>query len=166
MHIREGSAGDLPSLTDLYNHYVVNTAITFDLEPFTVEARSAWFERFGRTPRHRLLVLDDGSSLLGYACSGALRPKAAYDRSVETSIYLDPAHCGQGHGRRLYGALLDLLAEAGVHRCYGVITAPNPASEQLHRSLGFQPIGRMSECGRKFDRWWDVIWMERTLGAS
>lgn len=179
--IREARAEDRAAIVDIYNHYVEHTAITFDLTPFTLTERSGWFETFGllgdarpvgedtpvdRPRRHRLLVLEDAGvpgGLAGYACSGPLRPKAAYDRSVETTIYLHDRARGRGLGRRLYGALLDALAAADVHRCYGVVTLPNDASMALHAALGFTEVGRLTECGRKFDRWWDVAWMEKGL---
>jgi phosphinothricin acetyltransferase len=179
--VREAQAADRAAIVDVYNHYVEHTAITFDLTPFTVATRAPWFETFGilgedrpagadapeEPPRrHRLLVIEDATlpgGIGGYACSGPLRPKAAYDRSVETTVYLHPDARGRGLGRTLYGALLDALAASDVHRCYGVITLPNDASMALHARLGFREVGRLTECGRKFDRWWDVVWMERGL---
>lgn len=161
--LRPAVEADLPALTAVYNHYVTHTAITFDLEPFTPGARRSWFEGFGTDPRHRLLVAERAGRVLGYACSGRLRPKAAYDASVETTIYLAPEACGRGLGRRLYGRLLEELAAAGVHRCYGVVTLPNDASLALHHALGYREVGRLHECGRKFDRWWDVAWLEKGL---
>ncbi|MEE4298231.1 MAG: N-acetyltransferase family protein, partial [Pseudomonadales bacterium] len=87
--------------------------------------------------------------------------RAAYDRSVETSIYLAPAAVGRGLGEPLYRHLLDAIDATDVHRAYGVITVPNPASIALHERLGFSEVGRLSECGRKFDRWHDVAILER-----
>lgn len=164
--IRPATLDDLPALTGIYNHYIETTAFTFDLTPFSAEARRPWFDAFAAEGRHRLLVAEDAEDagrLLGYACSGPLRPKAAYDRSVETTIYLQPEACGRGLGPRLYGALLETLVAAEVHRCYGVITVPNPASLRLHERLGFREVGRLTECGHKFGRWWDVVWMELGL---
>jgi phosphinothricin acetyltransferase len=149
-HIRAAALADLAAVTAIYNHYVETSAYTFDLHSFT--------------GRHRLLVAeDDDGRLLGYACAGPLRPKAAYDRSVETTIYLHPDARGSGLGPRLYGALLKLLAANDVHRCYAVVTMPNPASIHLHERLGFREVGRLTECGFKFDRWWDVVWMEKGM---
>src|SRR4051812_42601833 len=86
--VRPAIAADLPALTDLYNHYIRHTPITFDLQPFTVEGRRAWFEQHALTGRHRLLVADAASSgLVGYASSSLFRPKAAYATTVEASVY-------------------------------------------------------------------------------
>ncbi|HSG88088.1 MAG TPA: GNAT family N-acetyltransferase [Pseudomonadales bacterium] len=162
--IRAAGPADLAAVTAIYNHYIETSAYTFDLHAFAPEARRPWFEGFRTAGRHRLLVAEGaGGDLLGYACSGPLRPKAAYDRSVETTIYLHPDARGSGLGPRLYGALLDLLAANDVHRCYAVITVPNPVSIRLHERLGFREVGRLTECGFKFDAWWDVVWMEKGL---
>ncbi|MDZ7827358.1 MAG: N-acetyltransferase family protein [Gammaproteobacteria bacterium] len=167
--IRPALMDDLPGIIAIYNHYVRHTAMTFDLEPTSVEARREWLAGFDAEGRHQLLVLveDAGGNetITGYAYSGPMRPRAAYDRSVETSIYLHPDAGGRGLGTRLYTGLLDRLAATDVHRCYGVITVPNPGSIRLHEKLGFVEVGRLTECGRKFDRWWDVVWMERGMEA-
>ena len=161
--IRDAVQDDLAAIVAIYNHYVVHTVATFDLTPVRVDERQAWFAQFASHSRHRMLVATGpADDLLGYAYSGPLRPRAAYDRSVETSIYLRPDAIGQGLGTRLYGNLLDGLALTDVHRCYGVITWPNPDSIRLHERLGFREVGRLTECGHKFDQWWDVVWMERS----
>ncbi|MEO0869641.1 MAG: N-acetyltransferase family protein, partial [Cyanobacteria bacterium J06642_11] len=99
----------------------------------------------------------------GYATSSKFSQKAAYDTSVETSIYLLPDAQGQGLGTRLYETLFESLADADVHRAYAGITLPNPASVALHQKLGFHSAGRYREVGRKFDQYWDVEWFEKSL---
>jgi phosphinothricin acetyltransferase len=154
---------DLASLTEIYNHYVKATPITFDIEPFTVEARRPWIEQFAEQGPHRLLVAEVSDRILGYACSQRFRVKAAYDTSVETSIYLAPDATGRGLGRRLYAALFEALRGEDLHRAYAGITLPNAASIALHRSAGFRRIGLYREVGRKFGRYWDVEWYEKEL---
>jgi phosphinothricin acetyltransferase len=161
--IRTGTIEDLSAVTDIYNHYVRTTAITFDLEPFTVEARREWFSHYAETGPHRLLVAVDGDRVLGYATSGKFRDKAAYLPSVEVTIYLAPGAGGRGLGRALYTSLFDAVAGEGLHRAYAGIALPNEASIELHRSFGFTEVGVMTEVGRKFDKWWDVLWMQREL---
>ena len=162
--LRTGTRADLPRIVEIYNHYVANSVATFDTTPIRVEDRHEWIEQFG-DDRHRLLVLEQDGIVQGYAYSGRVRPRAAYDRSVETSIYLAPDTIGQGLGEQLYGALLGHLDGTDVHRIYGVITLPNPGSVRLHERLGFREVGRLTECGLKFGKWWDVAWLERP-GAS
>jgi len=162
--IRPAIAGDLSALTDIYNHYVVNTAITFDLRPFAPEERRAWFEEHATTGRHRLVVaVDDDGALLGYATTSRWRPKAAYDTTVEASVYCHPGAVGRGCGTGLYGALFESISGEDVHRIVAGVSLPNPASIKLHERCGFRPVGVFPSVGRKFDKYWDVAWFERPL---
>jgi phosphinothricin acetyltransferase len=161
--VRTAVAGDLPALTDIYNHYVVNTAITFDLQPFTPEGRRAWFDEHSPTGRHRLLVAADEGIVLGYATSSRWRPKAAYDTTVETSVYCRADAVGRGIGTALYTALFDALRSEDIHRVVAGVSLPNPESIALHERFGFRPVGVFPGVGRKFDRLWDVSWFERPL---
>lgn len=154
--IRRVEQGDLPALLAIYNHYVVHTPTTFDLDPRTLIQRQAWFDTFALSGRYQCFVAVKDGAAIGWACSGRFRPKAAYDTTVETSIYLAPGEVGKGLGRTLYRTLFDALAGEDIHRAYGVVTLPNPASEGLHRAMGFAPIGTMDEVGRKFSRFWNI----------
>ncbi len=164
-NIRPASATDLEAITRIYNYYIEHTAITFDISPYAPKDREAWFTRHQPGSRYQLWTLTLQDKVAGYACSGPLRSKAAYDTSVETSIYLAQQAIGQGLGRALYQHLLDSLKHSAdpIHRCYGIITQPNDASMALHHRLGFKEVGRLSEVGFKFDRYWDTIWMELAL---
>ena len=164
MRIRGATSGDLPRLLEIYNHYVVNTPVTFDVNPLSLELRTRWLEGFSEPGPHRLLVGDVNGRVAGYASSGTFRTKSAYAQSVETSIYLDPDDCGSGLGTALYARLLsDLAADDAVHRAYGGITMPNDASVVLHERQGFKRVGTFGEVGFKFGRYWDVAWFERAL---
>lgn len=164
--IRAGRGEDLPALVDILNHYIRDTHHTFDVEPFTPSARAGWLAGFADTGPHRLLVCEDASGMLGYACSTCFRPKAAYARSVETSIYLRPGAEGRGLGRALYGALFAELEREAVHRAYAVIALPNPVSVALHTQLGFHSAGVLREVGFKFGHYWDVEIFEREMKAA
>ena len=161
--VRPGRLEDLPALTDLYNRYVRETPVTFDVEEWTVDRRQEWFDHYADTGRHRLLVADDGGAVLGYVTTSPLRPKAAYATSVETTVYLRPDATGQGLGKLLYDKLFEVLADEDVHRAFAGVALPNDASEALHRRLGFEEIGVYAEVGRKFGRYWDVRWFQRKL---
>ena len=161
VYIRNATEADIESLTGIYNHYVVNSHITFDLKPVSIENRLEWLSRYNRDDAHRLLVAETDQRVLGYASSSQFRVKPAYRNSVETTIYLDPDATGMGVGQRLYAALLDELTNSRVHRCYGIVALPNDASVKLHRQLGFEEVGHFSEVGFKFDRYWDTLWLEK-----
>ena len=161
--IRPANRADLPRLTEIYNHYVVHSPITFDLEPYTVERRGAWFEQFAPAGRYRLLVAEEDGLVVGYAGATRFRVKPAYDTTVETTIYSSPEMVGRGIGRELYAALFAALAGEDVHRIVAGYTLPNPASAKLHEQFGFNPVGVFSEVGFKFGKYWDVQWTERPL---
>ena len=161
--IREVRDDDLPALTRIYNHYVANTHVTFDIRPFSVGERGAWLAQFdGR--RYRCLVAEDPDNvILGYACTTPLKAKPAYATSVEISVYLDPDATGRGIGQALYAALFRAIGNEDLHRAYAGIALPNPASMSLHRRFDFRVLYTMNEVGRKFDRYWDVTWLEKKL---
>lgn len=167
VRIRPARASDLSALTDLYNHYVTSSPATFDIEPFTLEQRREWMSHYAEHGPHRLLVAEDGGGrLLGYTGTGRFRPKAAYETSVETTVYLAPDATGRGLGRMLYTALFDAIEGEDVHRAFAGITMPNPASDALHRAFGFEPIGVFHEAGRKFGRFWSVQWFEKRFAGA
>ncbi|MFJ8674236.1 GNAT family N-acetyltransferase [Streptomyces sp. NPDC093589] len=188
VQVRAGVETDLPALTDLYNHYVRETPLTFDTEPFTAEQRRPWLLSHPQDGPHRLLVAreagDDpkggpgdgpkggpgdgprgapGGDLLGYATSSAFRPKPAYATSVEVTVYCAPHAAGRGVGTLLYDALFTALAGEDIHRAYAGIAQPNEASHALHTRFGFRHIGTYTEVGRKFGRYWDVAWYQKDL---
>jgi len=161
--IRPATRADLARLTEIYNYYVVNTPITFDLEPLTVEAREPWFEEHSARGPHRVMVAVEDGMVIGYASTGRFRVKRAYDTTAESSIYCAPEATGRGIGTKLYAALFEAIAGENVHRIVAGYVPPNPGSEKLHAQFGFRPVGRFTEQGYKFGRYWDVVWLERPL---
>lgn len=161
--VRRAVREDLPELTALYNHYIETSACTFDLKPYTVEQRTPWFEQFRETGRYQLFVALAGGKLVGYAGSMQYRAKAAYDPSVESTVYVRNGAGRHGTGTRLYETLFAALAKEDVHRVYAGITMPNPASIALHKRFGFTLAGAYNQVGRKFDRYWDVEWYEKRM---
>ena len=165
--IRAATRDDLPALTAIYNHYVVNTAITFDLQTFTAGERLAWFDEHRTSGPHRLLVAtSDLGQILGYASSSRWRPKPAYDTTVEATVYCHAEAIGKGCGTALYAALFAALEDEDVHAIVAGISLPNPASVSLHERFGFRQVGVFHAVGRKFDRFWDVAWFERAVGRK
>lgn len=156
-------ADDLDALNDLYNRDVLQTPVTFDVEPIGMDSRREWFTHYAERGRHRLLVAVEDGRLVGYTTSSPWRPKHAYETSVETSVYVAPGSTGRGIGSPLYTALFKAVAREDVHRAYAGITQPNPASVALHERFGFRLVGIFAEQGRKFGRYWDVAWYEKLL---
>lgn len=161
--IRRARLSDLGQIVEIYNHYVINTAITFDIDPYTVETRRGWFDQFGDAGPHQLLVAEVDGDIMGYAGTMPFRPKAAYAQSVETTVYLRGDASGQGLGSKLYDALFEALEGAPVHRLLAGMTVPNQASDALHAKHGFEPCGLFHEVGFKFGKYWDVQWYDRVL---
>lgn len=164
MRIRHGREDDLPRLLEIYNHYIQHSHATFDTELLGLHDRLQWFSAFTETGRHRLYVVETGEGLMGYASSQTFRARAAYDRSVETSVYLAPESHSAGLGSALYAQLLEALEEdESVHRAYGGVSLPNEPSVALHQRFGFKRVATFSEVGFKFGRYWDVAWFERAV---
>jgi len=158
--IRRAETEDAAALAEIYNQYVRETPITFDTEEKSVADRAAWLAHFSAAGRYQCFVAVADHQVIGWASSHRFRDRAAYDTTVETSIYLTPDRRGQGLGRRLYDTLFDALQGQDIHRAYGGVTQPNDASNRLHAATGFRQVGLLVEIGRKFGRYWDVaIWV-------
>lgn len=166
--IRDALLSDALSLSEIYAHYVENTAITFDIAPRTAEGFAALIASVQET--YPFLVAVQNDVVVGYAYAARFRRQAAYDACVELSIYLDPSHMGEGIGRVLYEELERRLVSQGVTNLYACIAYPIEPDEYLdansaefHEHLGFAIIGRFHRCGRKFGRVYDMVWMEKLL---
>ena len=166
LSVRAAAAEDLSAINDIYNHYVRAAHFTFDIEPVTIEARRQWFADHDGSGRYRVLVAVSDEAVVGFASSSRFRPKAAYETSVETSIYLVPHMVARGAGSRLYEQLFKLLEAEDLHRAYAGIALPNPGSIALHERFGFMQVAHFSEQGRKFGKYWDVAWYEKPLGSE
>ncbi|MDL5202130.1 GNAT family N-acetyltransferase [Streptomyces sp. ALI-76-A] len=165
VQVRAGAESDLTALTDIYNHYVRETPITFDTVAFTPQERRPWLLSHPEDGPYRLKVAvrADTQEILGYATSSPYRAKPAYSTSVEVTVYLAPEAGGLGIGTLLYEALFEALSGEDVHRAYAGIAQPNEASTRLHARFGFRYVGTYREVGRKFGRYWDVAWYEKDL---
>jgi phosphinothricin acetyltransferase len=158
--VSPATPADLGAINGIYNHYVEATPFTLDADQTSMAWRREWFGSFSERRRYRLLVARSEGVVIGYAASRSYRPRAAYDPSVETSVYVASDRVGRGVGSALYSTLLRQLDGEDVHRAYAGITQPNPVSERLHERLGFRRVGYLSETGCKFGRYWDVALYE------
>ncbi len=166
IEIRNCGPGDYSAVVEIYNHYIESSHATFDLHPFSVGQRVHWFSQFGESGPHQLLIADVDGTVAGYGCSTRLKERAAYDISVETTVYLRTDFAGIGIGTAIYVELLKRLSREGIHSVFAAIALPNDASVRLHESLGYELCGTFREVGRKFDRHIDVSWYQKILSAN
>jgi L-amino acid N-acyltransferase YncA len=161
LQIRDASAADAEVLLAIYRPFVTNTAVSFELEPPSVEEFSQRI--LAAQSRWAWLVAAQSGQVAGYAYASSFRPRAAYQWSVEVSAYLDPAYRGRGVGRALYERLMTILLAKGYCTAYAGITLPNEVSVGFHQALGFSAVGVFRRAGRKFGSWHDVSWWQRPL---
>jgi phosphinothricin acetyltransferase len=162
--IRPAEERDLPRLTEIYNHYVETTAITFDVDRYDVDSRRPWFSQFRSDGRYRLFVAEHDGEVSAYAGTTPFRPKRAYETTVEITIYCAPGATGLGLGKELFTVLFPALDGEDLRSAIAGITLPNDASIALHERFGFCLTGVMHEVGRKLGRYWDVAFYEKKLG--
>jgi L-amino acid N-acyltransferase YncA len=164
--IRPSTDADVPALTAIYAHHVLHGTGTFEITPPT-ETDMASRRADVLSKGLPYLVLEDASGVLGFAYCNWFKPRPAYRFSAEDSIYLAPAAAGRGLGRLLLQELMAQAERAGVRKLLAVIgDSGNQGSIGVHRSCGFQQVGILGACGWKFERWLDVVLMERFIGAG
>ena len=160
--IRAYSPADIPAITRIYGHYVRETVITFETEePDEKEMQSRFDAIVGRG--HPLLIAEQKGQVIGYAYASTYRPRAAYRFTCEDSIYLAPEAVGLGLGSALLSRLIEDAGKAGLKQMLAVITAERANSIRIHEKHGFRMIGRYEALGYKFDRWLDIVHMQRAL---
>ncbi|MFN5047158.1 N-acetyltransferase family protein [Roseateles sp.] len=164
--IRSSTAADLPAIQSIYAHAVLHGTGTFETEvPDEQEMARRRQEVLGR--QLPWLVAVRGEQVLGYAYANYFRPRLAYRFCVEDSIYLHPEAQGQGVGRLLLAELISRCEAAGARQMLAVIgDAENKGSIGVHTALGFEHTGVLKSAGWKFDRWLDVVLMQRQLGLG
>ncbi|PKN78377.1 MAG: GNAT family N-acetyltransferase [Chloroflexi bacterium HGW-Chloroflexi-9] len=159
--IRLAIAADAPAIQAIYAPIVRDTFISFEVNPPSVEEMAARIT--STVARYPYLVLDDGGAVRGYAYASTFRPRAAYDWSVETTIYLRDDSRGTGVGRALYEGLIAALRAAGYRQAYAGIALPNEASVALHERVGFTHMGTFERAGYKMGDWRSVGWWQLLL---
>jgi len=162
IEVRAAAEADLAAVLAIYNDAVVNTTAVYDYAPRTLEAERAWFAAKREAGLPVLAAVAEGR-VVGFASYGSFRPWPAYLHTVEHSIYVAPEMRGRGVGTALLGPLIERAQAAGLHTMVAGIDAANEASLKLHRKFGFVEAGRMRQVGWKFDRWLDLVFMQRML---
>ena len=164
--IRPSTDSDLPAIASVYGHHVLHGTGTFETEPPSVsDMASRRQDVLGRNLPW--LVAEQDGQVVGFAYGNWFKPRAAYRFSVEDSIYLAPGQQGRGLGRALLAELLAHLETRGVRKVMAVIgDSANTGSIGLHTALGFERVGVVEACGWKFNRWLDIVLMQKTLGTG
>ena len=167
--IRKARPEDAARLLEIYDYYVRNTAITFEIDTPSLDEFSRRMEN--TMARYPFLVAEDEGAAVGYCYAGPFVGRAAYAHSCEMTIYLDPSARRRGAGRLLYEALEKELKSMGILNLYACIGYPVKEDEYLttnsadfHAHLGYVKAGEFRKCGRKFGRWYNMIWMEKIIG--
>jgi phosphinothricin acetyltransferase len=159
--IRDATEEDAAACAAVYAPYVLQTAVSFEVEPPTTEQMA---ERIAAArDRYAWLVLEIDGRVAGYAYAHPFAERAAYRWSCEVSIYLERERHRSGGGRLLYEALLARLADRGYLRAMAGMTMPNDASARFHQALGFEPVGVYRRVGWKNGAWHDVAWVQKTI---
>jgi phosphinothricin acetyltransferase len=162
--VRDASVDDAAACAAVYAPYVTDTVVTFE---YDVPTAAELARRIAAAQeRHAWLVLEDEGAVVGFASAGPLRERAAYRWACEVSVYLRQGRRRAGGGRALYGALFERLEVRGLRRLVAVMSLPNPASEGLHRAMGFEPVGVQRQIGWKHGGWHDVAWVQRSIGGE
>lgn len=158
--IRLATHDDLAAINDIYNHYVRTSTCTFQTEDEPLAGRIAWFNN--RDARLPVTVMEAGGKVVAWGSLSKFKPRAAYDRTVENSIYVAHDALGRGYGRTMLEDQLRRAGEIGHRVILAVIAADQAPSVALHKQYGFTLMGQMNNVGYKFDRWLDVqIWQKQ-----
>ena len=172
LEFRKVTVDDAKRIAEIYRPYVESTAISFE---YTAPTADEIAKRIENTLKdYPYIAATCNGEVVGYAYAGRLRTRAAYDHVAETSIYIDSRFHKMGIGKELYRLLENELRCCGVTTVYACITAPadgrtddpyaNDNSIKFHEKEGYTHVGRFHSCGLKFDRWYDVVWMEKKIG--
>lgn len=167
--LRDATVDDAERILEIYSYYVENTAITFEYDTPSLDE---FKERIRKTKeRYPYLVVMDDGEIKGYTYAGPFVNRAAYDRSCEVTIYVERNAGKRGLGRKLYEALEHELKNMGITNMYARIGYPDKCDEYLttnsadfHEHLGFEKVAEFHKCGYKFDRWYNVICVEKIIG--
>ena len=161
MQLRLATPDDAEALRSIYNIEVTSSTVTFDLVPRTLEDQLAW--QAARSGAHAVLVAEIDGAVAGFGSLSPWRDRPAYSTTVEDSVYIHRDHRGAGVGRALLTELVATATAHGFHACMARIVGGHEASIALHRACGFEVVGTEREVGRKFNKWLDVVLMERML---
>ena len=161
--IRSALPSDAVSICEIYNHYILESHATCETSPVSSKEMAKRISRIQQELNLPWIVLEVDQQVVGYAYATQWKPRQAYAKTVETTVYIHMNFHGQGFGKRLYLELIDSLRNLGYHALLGGISLPNEGSAVLHEKVGFKKVGQLQQVGYKFDRWIDVGYWELIL---
>jgi len=162
--IRSATLADLAAINTIYNHYVRHSTSTYQTEPTTEDQRRQWFTAHSQEHFPTTVALDPASGgVVGWAALRPFHARAAYRFTVENSVYVHPDHLRRGIGRALLSDLIGRAGPLGFRSIIALISADQWPSIALHTALGFVEAGRLLGVGFKFDRWLDVVYLQKKL---
>ena len=157
--IRKATTKDLMEITKIYNEAIMKTVATFDTELTTIDEQKKWFKRHG--PKNPIIAAELNKKVVGWAALSEWSDRCAYSDTAEISLYVLEKHQGKGIGKKLIEAIVEEGEKSGLHTLIARITEGNEKSVNLHKSVGFEHIGIMKECGYKFGKRHDVYLMQK-----
>ncbi|MBC7920331.1 MAG: N-acetyltransferase [Ferruginibacter sp.] len=160
--VRPATRSDLPAILGIYNEAVLHTTASYDYDPSTLEARTAWFEAH-EANQLPVFVADEDGKVCGWSALNAFRPWIGYRFTVENSVYVAADRRGQGIGKLLLPPLIEAARQRGMRVILAGIDAENQSSIRLHAAFGFERVAYFKQVGYKFDRWLDLVFMELLL---
>jgi phosphinothricin acetyltransferase len=160
--IRLARETDIPAISDIYNHIILNTTAVYQYEAQTLDMRKAWYDAKMKDG-YPVFVADDEGVVIGFSSYGPFRAWAAYKYTVENSVYVAAGQRGKGIGKLLIQPLIDSAREKGIHAIIAGIDATNDTSVRLHQSFGFKEVAHFKEVGYKFGRWLDLKFLELVM---
>jgi L-amino acid N-acyltransferase YncA len=159
--IRHVTTNDAGNICAIYNHYIINTIVTFEEEPVTEKEMRSRIEQV--SAKFPWLVYEEENRIEGYAYATEWRPRTAYRYSAETTVYLKPQSTNKGIGTALYKSLIEEMKALQVHSLIGGIALPNNSSIALHEKLNFKKVAHFTEVGFKLNKWVDVAYWQLLL---
>jgi phosphinothricin acetyltransferase len=156
--IRNVRIEDSKDIADIYNHYILNTCITFETEKLSSKDMEERIQK--KINKEPWIVYEENNKVVGYAYVGEWRSKAAFNFTKEVSVYLGLEQKSKGIGTKLMEELINKCKECGIHTLISVVTVPNDISEALHEKFGFKKAGYFEEVGFKQEKWLDVVFWQ------
>jgi L-amino acid N-acyltransferase YncA len=163
MKVRPAKREDLPGILEIYNDAVLKTTASYDYEPRTLEHRTTWFEERTKEQYPIFVVENEAKQVVGWSALNPFHTRMGYRFTAENSVYVAASERGKGIGKLLMEPLITGAKKRGLHAIIAVIDAENEPSIRLHAHFGFEKVGLFKEVGFKFDRWLNVVYMERIV---